>query len=116
MLTEAIVGHLIGDYLLQNDWMASNKKVSSWPCFVHCLIWTVCVCLVGSLFRWEEWAFLFCCHFIQDRTHIIAWYMDHTGQADFRTGVCAPWSSIVVDNSFHIVQILIVVKLWGVVQ
>lgn len=28
----------------------------------------------------------------------------------FRTGVCAPWSAIVVDNIFHIVTIWIVWK------
>lgn len=25
-LVLAIIGHLVGDYLLQNDWMALNKK------------------------------------------------------------------------------------------
>jgi len=31
-LTLAIIGHLVGDYLLQNDWMALNKKKRSLNC------------------------------------------------------------------------------------
>ena len=43
-MLSAIIGHLVGDYLLQNDWMALNKKASSLHCAVHC-----CICrLVGS--------------------------------------------------------------------
>ena len=39
----ALVGHLIGDYLLQNDPMAAGKKQNPWICTVHCLVWTLCV-------------------------------------------------------------------------
>lgn len=28
-MINALVGHLVGDYLLQNDWQALNKKKSS---------------------------------------------------------------------------------------
>lgn len=28
-MIDAIVGHLVGDYLLQNDWMALNKKANA---------------------------------------------------------------------------------------
>jgi hypothetical protein len=34
--------------------------------------------------------------------------MDLVGQKSFRTGVCAPWSSIVVDNVWHIVAIWVI--------
>ncbi len=30
-----IYAHLIGDYLLQNDWMAKGKKQKSWICAIH---------------------------------------------------------------------------------
>ena len=47
MFVDAIVGHLIGDYLLQNDWMAMNKKKSGengWTaCWVHCSLYTLAV-------------------------------------------------------------------------
>lgn len=109
MLIDAIVGHLCGDYLLQNDWMASNKKRSSLHCLVHCLIWTGCVCSFGGITGIGA-VILFVTHFIQDRTSIVSWYMDTVGQKSFRTGACAPWAAIVVDNVFHIVTIWAVCK------
>lgn len=101
----AIVGHLTGDYLLQNDVLALNKKQSTLHCAVHCLIWTTCVCLATQCTNPVIIAILFASHFLQDRTQIVAWYMDAVGQKSFRTGACAPWSSIVVDNVWHIVTI-----------
>lgn len=118
-LTLAIIGHLVGDYLLQNDWMALNKKKSSFRCAVHCLIWTACVVGFAGWYnptpaegcRYLISAILlFLTHFAQDRTNIIAWWMDLIGQKQFRTGMCAPWSIIVVDNVWHIVTIWAVWK------
>ena len=65
-LVLALIGHLVGDYLLQNDWMALNKKwkpnpypVFSWKwwftnedgmmsCYVHCFLWATAVCLFAG--------------------------------------------------------------------
>jgi len=70
-MIDAIVGHLVGDYLLQDDWMAKEKKIKNIPCLVHCLIWTLCVCLFGHIVNPFAIFFLFITHFIQDRTSII---------------------------------------------
>ena len=109
-MIEALVGHLVGDYLVQNDWMALNKKKSTFHCLVHCLLWATSVCLFSG---WGWWAFfiLFATHFIQDRTNIVFWWMSLIGQKQFASGVCAPWSVIVVDNVWHIVTIFAVWKL-----
>lgn len=101
----AIVGHLVGDYLLQNDWMALNKKASSLHCLVHCLIWSVCVCVFGGVFNWLVFSLLLATHFLQDRTPIVRWWMSFFGQEKFATGPCSPWSIIVVDNVWHILTI-----------
>jgi hypothetical protein len=95
-----LMGHLIGDYLLQNDWMALNKKKASFPCTVHCLIWSLCVLLCA---RWPLWTLpvLFITHFAQDRTNIVVWLMNHKGQKQFAQPPMAPWSIIVVDNVLH---------------
>lgn len=100
----ALIGHLVGDYLLQNDWMAANKKLSTVPCAIHCALWASAVVLFAE---WPLWAWfpLFVAHFIQDRTQIIAAYMHLIGQRDFATGACAPWSVIVVDNVWHVLAI-----------
>ncbi len=40
-----LFGHLIGDYLFQNNWMALNKKKKWIPCLVHCAIYSATVVL-----------------------------------------------------------------------
>lgn len=106
-LTLAVIGHLVGDYLLQNDWMALHKKQSSFRCAVHCALWATAVCGFAGWPLWV-WPILFAAHFAQDRTNVIAWWMDAIGQTQFRTGMCAPWSIIVVDNVWHLVSLVIV--------
>ena len=103
----AILGHLVGDYLLQNDWMALNKKRRSLPCAVHCAIWTAAVCYFTG-WGWVAALALFAMHFAQDRTEVITWWMNRMGQRAFVNGPCAPWSVIVVDNVWHLLQIWLV--------
>ena len=111
-MISALVGHLVGDYLLQNDWMALGKKQSSFRCAVHCLIWTCCV--TGAQYAagepWPLWAaaVLFITHFIQDRTKIINCYMEAVGQSKFAGPPMSPWSIIVVDNVWHVLTIWII--------
>lgn len=109
-MVEALVGHLVGDYLAQNDWMAANKKKASFPCLVHCILWAASVCAFAG-WGWPSFIVLFVFHFIQDRTNIVAWWMNFIGQGGFATGICSPWSVIVVDNVWHVVQIWAVWKL-----
>lgn len=42
------IGHLIGDWLLQNDWMAKNKQRSLFTIagFTHFAIYTFCMMLM----------------------------------------------------------------------
>lgn len=115
-LTLAIIGHLVGDYLLQNDWMALNKKRRGWPCAVHCFLWAWAVCLFA---HWGllPWMVLFVCHFAQDRTEIVRWWMWTIGQRRFMqcdafdmaemrvVPGLGPWSVIVVDNVWHMVTL-----------
>jgi hypothetical protein len=35
MIAEAILAHLVGDYLLQSHWMATEKTKRWWPAIVH---------------------------------------------------------------------------------
>ncbi len=114
-LTAAIIGHLVGDYLLQTDWMALNKKKASWPCAVHCAIWTVAVCSFADWWTWWVPAVLFATHFTQDRSNVVLWWMrlPWKDQSSFAAGACAPWSVIVVDNVWHVVTIYAVATILG---
>lgn len=45
-----LFSHIIGDFFLQNDWMALNKKKHWLPCLIHCHIYTMVVyAFVGLL-------------------------------------------------------------------
>jgi Protein of unknown function (DUF3307) len=61
-----ILGHLIGDFVLQNKWMAYRKVTNYFPCLVHCLIYTLSVCLLTSFN--PAWAtIVFLSHFPIDK-------------------------------------------------
>ena len=40
-----LTAHFVGDFLLQNDWMALNKSKSWWVLTAHCFVYSV---LVGA--------------------------------------------------------------------
>lgn len=114
-LTEAIVGSLVGDYLLQNDWMARGKKNHVWICLVHSAIWSLCVMLFSgwrSLGGFDSelssstvylFLILTVLHFWQDHTNIVQLWMKAVGQKKFAEPPLGPWSTIVVDNVWHMV-------------
>ena len=115
-LAGAIVGHLVGDYLLQNDWMALHKKEKLWRCAIHVVLWYFAV-LTFSGWGFTEvrhgfllGQFLVVTHFLQDHTDIVRRWMGWIGQEKFATGPCSPWSIIVVDNVWHIVAIWVAWK------
>ena len=98
-----IYAHLIGDYILQNDWMAQNKKKSSLHCGVHVLVYMVPFLFCG--FNWWQLLLIGAQHFAIDRTNFVTWFMDAKGSHIFATNVCFPWSIIVTDNILHILWI-----------
>lgn len=81
MMFELLLGHLVGDYLLQNEWMAQNKSnndLKGWlAAFIHCIIYTLAVCTI----MWE-WNLLwvvavFFSHFFIDKFAFGYWYLKH---------------------------------------
>ena len=108
----ALIGHLVGDFLLQNDIQALNKTKSTSWCLIHVLIYTITVAMIV---QWPEhtWGFCFAVaipHFVIDRWRLARKYMWLVGQEQFATGPLSPWSIIVVDQVMH------VVCLWAAVR
>lgn len=103
-----VFAHLIGDYLLQNDWMAAHKKQNPWICAVHVGTYMIPFLWCG-LSAWQAMA-IACQHFCQDYTQFIAWLMVVKGSAKFGEPPMAPWSIIVTDNIIHILWIAFVVE------
>jgi hypothetical protein len=93
-----IYAHLIGDYLLQNDWMAGNKKKNSWICLVHIITYMIPFLLTDL--SWIQLLLIAAQHYIQDRTYFVAWFCRVTNkfQMDFNKF----WGHVIVDNVIHI--------------
>lgn len=108
---EQFILHLIGDYLLQNDWMALNKKAKGgkgWlACFIHCLLYSLPFLLIASPL---QVLFIFATHFIIDRWFFIKWYMNTVGQTNFAKPPTGPWSIFFVDNTFHLICNYLIIR------
>lgn len=103
-----LVGHLVGDFILQNDYVAKNKAVSSAVCGVHCLLYALAVW--AFTFTWLPFwaiAIVAVAHYPVDRWRLARRWMDYSGQAEFATGVFSPWSVVVVDNTFHLIVLFV---------
>lgn len=50
---EQLLAHLVGDYLLQSHWMASNKRFSSLACWMHVNLYTFCFLFIIGWPRWD---------------------------------------------------------------
>ncbi len=121
---EMLLGHFIGDYLLQNNWMALKKMDNTglgWlACIVHCLIYTLAVCLL----MWE-WNILwmtavFLSHFFIDKFGLAEAYLKLINGRSLNRFIADPANKsysptvalqsgfyvfvyVVVDNTMHIV-------------
>lgn len=97
-----IYAHLIGDYILQNDWMANNKKKSSVACTIHVATYMLPFLFCGL--SWWQFALIAGQHYLQDRTTFVTWFMARTGKTKdgFLAPPMAPWSIIVTDNVLHV--------------
>ena len=96
-----LVGHLVGDYLLQNRWMAEKKTMQWMPLLVHVIVYTSTVALLaycaGGL-TLPAVTLIFLSHLVLDRRGFVNfWTRRITGAADI------PWLVIMVDQAWHVV-------------
>ena len=110
-MIHALIGHLVGDFLLQNDWQSGSKKSNSFVCAVHVLIWTLTVLTFTGWWDWRIALWLAGTHFAIDRTQFVSNWMALTRQVKFRDGICAPWGAIVVDQILHLLTLYVVAVL-----
>jgi len=93
-----LIGHMIGDYVLQNDWMALNKQrrdpLGFMACMVHCMLYAAAIatCIVVGGWRWsvrpEDWVhawgvaclIAFVTHFPIDRYGLAGKWIKFFGQ------------------------------------
>lgn len=103
-----ILAHFIGDFLLQSDWMARNKKSSYWVCTIHVSVY------IFPFFLTELTLFqillIYIQHWVQDKTKFIGWYCKKMGifQGELKQDVL-PWGHFVVDQIFHFIWMYFVI-------
>ncbi len=100
-----IYAHLIGDYLLQNDWMATNKKQNSLICLVHIIIYMIP--FLFTQLNWIQLILIAVQHYMQDRTNFVAWFCKMTKK--FQGDSSETFGHVIVDNVFHILWMAMVV-------
>ena len=94
---EQLILHLLGDYVIQNNWMANNKEKHTFPCLIHCLTYALPFLLITN---WQIVSMIGITHFMIDRTGI---------GKNFKTfGPNTPehvkfFVSVAVDNTFHLI-------------
>lgn len=117
---EQLFCHLIGDYFLQNDWMALNKKKDFRIALLHgfvytlpfifltrsilalCLIWLTHSIIDGTNFigrinQIKNWNFNFKSGYDEDTRPIWIWV----------------WLSIIQDNTLHLILNYYIIRYWG---
>jgi hypothetical protein len=103
-----MIAHLIGDYLIQTDWMAANKKKSTVACMFHIITYMIPF-MFCDIAAWQFYL-IAAQHFLQDRWNFIPWLMKVKGSAKFMEPPLGPWSIIVTDNVVHIVWMYLVME------
>lgn len=132
-----LFGHLFGDYIFQNSWMALNKKKHLVPLIVHCFLYTFIVSLFVRLGTDIELGFLansliFLSHIVLDGTSLVEKWCDFYGirswdthlpkigkgiqfdaQANVANAITTSFGAIVyvvIDNTLHLFMMFFIVK------
>jgi ABC-type amino acid transport system permease subunit len=98
-----LLGHVVGDFLLQTRWMAAHKAAQWLPLAVHAAVYTVSVAvlgsLVGTLHLWAL-AVLFVSHMALDHRRFVRWWSRVV--QGVTPGAPEAWVIIMADQSFHL--------------
>jgi hypothetical protein len=116
--TNQIMAHLIGDYVLQSDWLANNKTKRSPVAALHVVLYSLpFLCLTTS---WKAILVIMLTHFLIDRFRLarhVGWFKNRiapmkewepwsecsgTGYGKEKPPWMAVWLMIIVDQIMHI--------------
>jgi hypothetical protein len=110
-----LLAHLVGDYLVQSDWMANEKLRRHGPALLHAASYTMC--FVPITRNWRALVVIGGTHFVIDRWRLarhVAWASNQPAPARFRpphtaTGYSVDrpdwltgWLLIITDNTMHL--------------
>jgi len=113
-----LICHLVGDYLLQSDWMANNKTKRTWPAIIHVVLYTLPFLVITR--SAEALAVIAVSHFIMDRFRLaryVCWAKNYLAPRGYNdpwhrctaTGYptvtplwLSGWLMIIADNTIHL--------------
>lgn len=119
-LIAGLLLHFIGDYITQNDWMATNKVKRHFPAVVHATVYSLPFLTVCDFW---PWLIVIVTHFFIDRYRLaVYWIRFMNGRLVYEPGGLflefpdksncgrwpdkpvwmSTWLMIIVDNTFHI--------------
>lgn len=79
MFVQMLLGHILGDYFFQTNWMALNKTKKSWlgwkAVLLHTITYTFAVCLFMWTFDWYWIVVVFLSHIFIDHYGLAKWFM-----------------------------------------
>lgn len=116
---QIVLAHLVGDYILQNDWMA-NEKTKRWkPAVLHGILYTLPYALITQ--SWAALLIIAGTHVIIDRFRLakyLIWAINQTcpkayrypwSEAKDNAGYSASkpvwmstWLLFIIDNTIHL--------------
>jgi len=114
-----IVAHLVGDYVIQSDWMAIEKTKQSWAALIHALVYTIPFLFITQSIQALIW--IAGLHFIIDRWRLaryVCWAKNFlapkrywhpwaecsgTGYHKDRPPWMSVWLMIIADNTMHLI-------------
>lgn len=107
ILSLLIIAHLVGDFLLQNNWMQAKSR-NSWVCTVHVCHYSLPFIPLAAFAGLPPWAFLAIMvqHWFQDRFALhLKWmkFYQHTTPDKWPVG------PLCVDQSLHLAFIAVCV-------
>ena len=129
---EMFLGHCVGDYLLQNDILTLNKGKNTFlgwlMCILHCVIYTLSVCIFMSNYSYKWIGFVFLSHFIIDKFSLAEYWSkfiksrslhmflnENKNQTvtamDSLVAGFVTFTYIVKDNTFHLVLMTLFYKM-----
>lgn len=101
--------HLIGDYILQNGWMANEKTKHWFPALVHATVYSLPFVFITGLYGW---LIIFITHYFIDRYRLAVyivrireneWDSDNFGFNPNMPKFLSTWLLFITDNTMHLI-------------
>jgi hypothetical protein len=103
-----LVGHMIGDFLFQTDWMSKHKRSSTPACMLHVAVYTLCVMLFTGWAIFQDRETCMCLiagialpHFLIDRLNLAYHYMNFR-HPQAVSPLYWPWALTIIEQTMHL--------------